>query len=82
LAIAGLVAAFAGPFSCGVGGLAAIVLSIIALVKIKKSGGRLKGKGLAIAAIILAVLLSNPASIYLVDLLLVWAMKPLWALTS
>lgn len=50
LAIAALVLAILSPFLC-VTAIPAIIFGIISLVKIEKSGGQLKGKGLAIAGI-------------------------------
>jgi len=52
LAIASLVLAILSPFTCLLTGLPAIILGIVALVKIEKSAGRLKGKGLAISGIV------------------------------
>jgi len=53
LAIAALVLAILSPFACFFTALPAIILGIIALVKIGKSSGQLKGKGLAITGIAL-----------------------------
>ena len=53
LAIAALVLAILSPFACFLTALPAIILGIIALVKISKSSGQLKGKGLAITGIAL-----------------------------
>jgi len=52
LAIAGLVVGVGGLCTCGVGGIAGLVLSLVALKKIDASGGTLGGRGLAIAGII------------------------------
>ncbi|MHC4159766.1 MAG: DUF4190 domain-containing protein, partial [Planctomycetota bacterium] len=57
LAIAALVLAILSPFACFFTALPAIILGIIALVKISKSSGRLKGNGLAITGIALPVVL-------------------------
>jgi MFS family permease len=51
-AIAGLIVGLAGLCTCGVGGIAGLVLSIVALKKIDASRGTLGGRGLAIAGII------------------------------
>ena len=56
LAIAALVLGILGPFTC-ITIIPAIILGIVALVKISKSGGQLKGNGLAIAGIALPVVL-------------------------
>ena len=52
LAIAGLIVGLGGLCTCGVGGIAGLVLSIVALKKIDASRGTLGGRGLAIAGII------------------------------
>ena len=51
-AIAGLIVGLGGLCTCGVGGIAGLVLSLVALKKIDASGGTLGGRGLAIAGII------------------------------
>lgn len=51
LAIASLVLAILSPFTCMIAAIPAIILGIVALVKISKSSGQLKGSGLAIAGI-------------------------------
>ena len=51
LAITSLVLAILSPFTCLLTAIPAIILGIVALVKIEKSAGRLKGKGLAISGI-------------------------------
>jgi len=51
-AIAGLIVGLGGLCTCGVGGIAGLVLSIVALKKIGASRGTLGGRGLAIAGII------------------------------
>jgi len=51
-AIAGLFVGLAGLCTCGVGGIAGLVLSLVALKKIDASRGTLGGRGLAIAGII------------------------------
>ena len=51
-AIAGLLVGLGGLCTCGVGGIAGLILSLVALKKIDASRGRLGGRGLAIAGII------------------------------
>jgi hypothetical protein len=51
-AIAGLLVGLAGLCTCGVGGIAGLILSLVALKKIDASRGTLGGRGLAIAGII------------------------------
>ena len=41
-------------------GLLALVLGLVALVRINRSGGALRGRGLAIAAIVLGALMTLP----------------------
>ena len=56
LAIAALVCGIAGLCTAGLGGIAGIILGIVAMVKVKRSAGQLKGKGLAIGGIIAGIL--------------------------
>jgi len=51
LAIASLVLAILSPFACILTAIPAIIIGIVALVKISKSQGQLKGNGLATAGI-------------------------------
>jgi len=51
-AIAGLLVGLGGLCTCGVGGIAGLILSLVALKKIDASRGTLGGRGLAIAGII------------------------------
>jgi hypothetical protein len=53
LAVASLVLGILG--FCGITALVGLILGIVALVKIKRSGGRLSGQGLAIAGICVSV---------------------------
>jgi hypothetical protein len=53
LATASLVLGILAPFTCFITAIPAIVLGIVALVKIGKSAGQLKGSGLAIAGIVI-----------------------------
>ena len=57
LAIASLVLAILSPFTCLITAIPAAILGIVALVKISKSRGQLKGTGLAITGIALPVVL-------------------------
>jgi len=50
-ATASLILAILSPFTCGITALPAIILGIVAFVKISKSAGQLKGTGLAVAGI-------------------------------
>ena len=65
LAIASLVFAVLSPFTCLITAIPAIILGIVSLVKISNSAGRLKGKGLAIAGIVI-----GPVSLPVVALLM------------
>ena len=51
MAVTSLVLAILSPFTLFISLLPAVIFGIISLVKIEKSGGRLKGKGLAIGGI-------------------------------
>ena len=53
LAIAALVLGILAPFTCFITAIPAVVLGIVALVKISKSAGQLKGSGLAITGIVI-----------------------------
>ena len=55
LAIASLVLGILSVFTCGITAIPAIILGIISLVLIEKSGGRITGRGFAIAGIIIPV---------------------------
>jgi prepilin-type processing-associated H-X9-DG protein len=57
LAIASLVLAILSPFTCFISAIPAIILGIVALIKISKSTGQLKGVGLAVTGIVLPVVL-------------------------
>lgn len=54
MAIVGLILAVLGLPTCGLGAVAGLVLGILALVKINSSAGALRGRGLAIAAIVVS----------------------------
>ena len=54
LAIASLVAGILGLCTAGLGGIAGLILGIVALRKIGHSGGALRGRGLAIAGLIVS----------------------------
>jgi formylglycine-generating enzyme required for sulfatase activity len=55
LAVASLVAGILGLCTAGLGGIAGLILGIVALKKIGHSGGALRGRGLAIAGLIVSV---------------------------
>ena len=54
LAVTSLVLGILGMFSCGLTALAGLILGIVAMVKVKNSGGRLGGGGLALAGTIVS----------------------------
>lgn len=54
LAIGSLVLGILGIFTCGISAIAGLILGIVAMVKIKKSDGRLGGNGLALAGTIVS----------------------------
>ena len=56
LAIAALVLGILSFFTFGITAIPAIILGIISLVRIEKSGGRMTGRGFAIAGIVVSVL--------------------------
>lgn len=56
LAIAALVLGILSFFTFGITAIPALILGIISLVKIEKSGGRITGRGFAIAGIVVPVL--------------------------
>jgi len=56
LAIAALVCGIAGVPTCGLGAIAGIILGIVGLVKIGKSGGLVGGKGISIGAIVVSAI--------------------------
>jgi hypothetical protein len=53
-AVASLICALLGLVTCGLTGIPALLLGIWALVEINRSGGRLKGEGLALAGTIVS----------------------------
>lgn len=57
MAIASFVLAILSPFTCFITAIPAIIFGIIALVKISKSGGQLKGIGFAITGMVLPVVI-------------------------
>jgi hypothetical protein len=61
LAIAALVLAVLTPFTCGLSAIPAVVLGIVSLVLVEKSGGRLTGTPFAILAIVGPVFLAGIA---------------------
>jgi len=52
MAIAAMVLGILGVFTCGLTAIPAIILGIVSLVRIEKSGGSLTGRGFAIAGIV------------------------------
>ncbi len=55
LAIAALILGILSLFTCGITAIPAVILGIIALVQIEKSGGRVIGKGFAVVGIVVPV---------------------------
>lgn len=64
LAITSLVLGLLGLFTCGITSLVGLVMGIVALVKVSRSGGQLSGKGLAIAGICTSALFLLMVPIY------------------
>jgi prepilin-type processing-associated H-X9-DG protein len=54
LAVTSLVLGILGMFSCGITALAGLICGIVAMIKVKNSGGRLGGGGLALAGTIVS----------------------------
>ena len=54
MAISSLVLGILGVFTCGVTALIGLILGIIAMVKVKNSGGKLGGGGIALAGVIVS----------------------------
>ena len=54
MAVTSLVLGILGMFTCGITALAGLILGIVAMVKVKNSGGRLGGGGLALAGTIVS----------------------------
>ena len=54
MAVTSLVLGILGLFTCGLTALFGLILGIIAMVKVKNSGGRLGGNGLALAGVIVS----------------------------
>jgi hypothetical protein len=54
LAVASLVFGILGALTCGVTALVGLILGLVSMGKIKKSGGQLEGKGLALAGTIVS----------------------------
>ncbi|GAH09189.1 unnamed protein product, partial [marine sediment metagenome] len=59
LAIASFVLSFLTTVAYIFAGIPAIILSIISIFRIRRSGGKLKGKPLAIAGIVISILLMS-----------------------
>ena len=56
LAVTSLVLGILGVFTCGLTALFGLILGIIAMVRVKNSGGKLSGNGLALAGIIVSTI--------------------------
>jgi prepilin-type processing-associated H-X9-DG protein len=69
MAITSLVLGLLGLFTCGVTSLVGLILGIVALLKVNRSGGRLSGNGLAIAGICVSALFVLMVPIYAAMLL-------------
>jgi prepilin-type processing-associated H-X9-DG protein len=69
MAITSLVLGILGLFTCGVTSLVGLILGIVALLKVNRSGGRLSGNGLAIAGICVSALFVLMVPIYAAMLL-------------
>jgi hypothetical protein len=69
LAITSLVLSLLGLCSLGITAIAGLILGIIALVKIRRSQGRLRGKGLAIAGVCVAVIFIAASAVFLAFLI-------------
>jgi hypothetical protein len=54
MAIASLVLGILGMFTCGITALIGLIFGIIAMVKVKTSGGKLGGSGIALAGVIVS----------------------------
>jgi len=54
MAVTSLVLGILGMFTCGITALVGLILGIIAMVKVKNSGGRLGGNGIALAGVIVS----------------------------
>jgi prepilin-type processing-associated H-X9-DG protein len=54
MAVTSLVLGILGMFTCGLTALFGLILGIVAMVKVKNSGGRLSGNGLALAGVIVS----------------------------
>jgi prepilin-type processing-associated H-X9-DG protein len=69
MAITSLVLGVLGLFTCGVTSLVGLILGIMALLKVNRSGGRLSGSGLAIAGICVSALFLLMVPVYAAMLL-------------
>ena len=56
LAVASLICGIVGLCTCGLGGLAGLVLGIVAMGRIKRSRGELGGRGIALAGLIVSII--------------------------
>jgi prepilin-type processing-associated H-X9-DG protein len=55
LAIAGLVCGIAGLCTFGLGGIVGLIVSIVALKRIRRSAGEVAGRGLAVAGLVVSI---------------------------
>ena len=80
LAIASLICGIAGLCTCGLGGLVGLVLSLVAMGRIRRSRGELGGRGIALAGLIVSIIAGALALIHLAIFLGIFA-EPLreWA---
>ena len=76
LAIASIVCSTAGTMVAGVGFIAGIILGHMALSEIAKSGGRIEGRGLAMAGLIIGYVLAALIVIAIVVVIALLANSP------
>jgi len=69
MAVTSLVLGILGFFTCGITALVGLILGIIAMINVKNSGGRLGGKGIALAGVIV-----SGVFLFLIPLLILPAM--------
>ena len=77
-ALASLICGIAGPCTLGICGIIGLILGIVSLSKIKKSGGQLTGKNLGIAGIVVSAI-GLPFTLFFVLPLLVAILVPAFA---
>ena len=76
LAIASIVCSIAGTAVAGIGFIAGIILGHMALSEISKSGGRIEGRGLALAGLIIGYVLAALCVIAIVVIIAIFANDP------